>query len=70
MSGLHFILQTQAKTFEFFCFRSADNSFSEEIKGDKGRYRSALGEIKADSFSSDERRVKRMEYLNSSPKLG
>jgi hypothetical protein len=39
--------------------RSADNSFSEEIKGDKGRYRSALGEIKADSFSSDERRMKR-----------
>ncbi len=31
--------------------RSSDNSFSEEIKGDKGRYRSALGEIKADSFS-------------------
>ena len=30
-----------------FLFRS----FSEEIKGDKGRYRSALGEIKADSFS-------------------
>ena len=30
---------------------SEDNSFSEEIKGDKGRYRSALGEIKADSSS-------------------
>ena len=34
-----------------FLFRSSDNSFSEEIKGDKGRYRSALGEIKADSSS-------------------
>ncbi len=39
-----------------FLFRSADNSFSEEIKGDKGRYRSALGEIKADSLDDDAQR--------------